>query len=580
MNATTNIDDLVYAKPIGQADVQKPLTEDKNGNGIPDGADQYPSFLRSAFDVDHDFGPDAVPNTSIDANGNPASGDDINGGTAPLKPLARLFGAIRIYGSWVTLNFLIFEPGVTVLGPTREPIPLNPALGFPSAVVLNDPTVPAAPGAISDFCGPLRVRFVTFGLTRDNPCTGGLDSPATRGNCPEEGDNVIENAGFPLLPCENGNALDEDQDGTINDGCEKVNAVAESGGQCSNNTSDDPEDAAINDGCPPNGDSEGTYMGSGCNNTNEGACEARKNSAQGGTIEVPIGTQSIRDADEDGIENPLDVCALKSNPEWNARAVPFDAANDPDSDGLPSACDPQPNDNCPRGKTTPCSPNSPSGCEKGIVGPDFDEDCYSNRADNCPTANQLKDPTKPASFTQGNPQPSDNVPQLLDKDGDFMGDVCDKTACDNSPGYPTADCELFGVTKLGTAPDGVKSQDGQYTVDCVTFTVTVGAGANPRATGPVHNFDPACQLALGAAPPDTTGGTTGGGAAGGAGGAGGTGAGGAAGGGVGGPASGIGSLSPVGGTVPAWAAIIAGLGVAGMIASLGLLGSRFARRRD
>ena len=124
---------------------------------------------------------------------------------------------------------------------------------------------------------------------------------------------------------------------------------------------------------------------------------------------------------------------------------------------------------------------------------------------------------------------------------------------------------------------GVDSLDGGYAVDCVTFQITVGAGASTRATGPTHNTDPGClyDFSEGGVPPVTGGDTTGttgttGGTTGGA----------AAGGGVGGPVTGIGSLSPVAGSVPAWAAIIGGLGVAGVIGSLGILGSRFVRRRD
>jgi hypothetical protein len=226
----------------------------------------------------------------------------------------------------------------------------------------------------------------------------------------------------------------------------------------------------------------------------------------------------------------------------------------------------------------PCSPNSPNGCEKGIVGPDFDQDCYANRADNCPTASQLKDPSQPASFTQGNPQPNDNVAQIFDKDNDGIGDACDNKTCEEKPGYPKADCDKFGVSALGTAADGVGSQDGSFTVDCVTFQVTVGVGAPTRATGPVHNTDPVCMNAFGTGEPpagavgpgDTT--TTRAGT--------GTGTGTGAGGGVGGPVTGIGSLSPVAGSIPAWAAVIGGLGVAGVLGSLGILGSRFVRRRD
>jgi hypothetical protein len=497
LNGSTNLADTIQPRPVGSADALKPLAEDNSGNGIPDGADKYPRFLLHAFDVDREFGPDGIPDTA----------DDIDGPAQPLRPIARLVGLDRVYGQWLLTQVLVFEPGVTIKGPTGQPVPLNPELGFPAVTVLGDPTVPAAPGAISDFCVPYKSDLVMFGLSRDNPCTGGLDTDGTRGNCPSEGDNVIENAGVPLFPCENGNNVDEDQDGKINDGCPQVNAEAETGGACDNALSDEPEDAAVNDGCPSVGDSEGDYLGSGCNNTNEGGCEARKNPSQAGTTPMTILTRSLRDADGDGTDNESDVCVLKWNAEWNPAAIPFDPANDWDGDGLPNACDPQPNDSCPRGISPPCNSNSPSGCEKGIVGPDYDQDCYSNRADNCPLANQLKDPSRPASFTQGNPQPSDNTPQLLDRDSDGIGDACDITSCpaEDTPAYLKADCELFGTSALGTSPDGQGSQDGRYRLDCLGFEVTVGAGANPRASGPTHD-GPECLVVYAQPPPDNTGG--------------------------------------------------------------------------
>jgi hypothetical protein len=118
---------------------------------------------------------------------------------------------------------------------------------------------------------------------------------------------------------------------------------------------------------------------------------------------------SLRDADGDGIDNALDVCALVPNPEWNPRAV--DTADDFDSDGLPNACDP----NVGLGGAMP-QPMCPSG----YSGNDEDQDCVPNRADNCPTVNQLSDPSSPPS--------PDNPPRLRDTDGDYIGDACDPDA--------------------------------------------------------------------------------------------------------------------------------------------------------
>src|SRR5437899_170889 len=83
------------------------------------GADKYPAYLKSFFDVDHDPGPDGIFDTSVDTNGSPASSDDVNGSLPPLQPISRQFGATFIYGQWVVLNFLTFAPGSTVRGPDR-----------------------------------------------------------------------------------------------------------------------------------------------------------------------------------------------------------------------------------------------------------------------------------------------------------------------------------------------------------------------------------------------------------------------------------------------------------------------------
>ena len=110
------------------------------------------------------------------------------------------------------------------------------------------------------------------------------------------------------------------------------------------------------------------------------------------------------------------------------------------STAFPNDCDPNP--------AAPSS-NSPGGCEAGTVGPDEDQDCYSNRQDNCPLTIQLEEPQNPPSYTTP-PQEVNNRPQLFDKDVDGIGDICDIKACpaSDTPAYTKANCELFGVTEL------------------------------------------------------------------------------------------------------------------------------------
>jgi hypothetical protein len=240
---------------------------------------------------------------------------------------------------------------------------------------------------------------------------------------------------------------------------------------------------------------------------------------------------SQRDTDGDGIENSLDPCPLNPDTVWDPRGPqPQPADNDPYAgqpvgDGIPDTCDPNPND---------ASSSVPGGQPT-----DYDGDGFLNRGDNCTLiANpDQKDTDKNASG---------------EKDGDQIGD-----ACDPNPGTPDGNeikCIKTSVAVVGGDPNVAFSDClndlppiAGGTVDTSSAT---GAGGGSAATG------------AGAGTSASRGS-----------------AGGAAAGGVGGPASGVGSLSPVGGSVPAWAAIAAALGAAGVIGSAGTMASRLIKRR-
>ncbi len=495
MNASINIDDTIAPKPVGEANVLEPLALDVNPqNGIPDGVDHYPSYLKEHF--------------------------------KGKQPRLRLTGVTKVQGTWVVLNFVFFDPGVT-LEIAGQDITFNPDLGYVSQTILQDPTAPAAPSVISDFCAPLKSSGSIFGATKDNPCTGALTGTA---NCPVTSPTgvVRENKGIPMLPCDTGNTVDEDHDGKINDGCPQVNQVAESGAQCDNDTSDDGEDSDVNDGCPAvGGFGENARYGS-CSGTDEGNCVARSSPSQPGTYNITMFANSQRDYDGDGIENGLDVCFDKPNPEWNPRGPGGPGTNDEDNDGLPKACDPDDS----KGST-----GSSQDCPAGLVGPDEDQDCFSNRADNCPLDNQLQDPNSKPS--------ANNKPQNTDKDSDGIGDKCDPH------------------------PD---SPDGDYVSMCLSYPITIGAGASTQPQPASRADGPACVLAPGQTlptptlPPGVTPRPTGPGGGGG---------------GIGGPGStGVGSLAPTGTSVSLLAVLAAAAGALGVAAGLGVLGARRARRRD
>lgn len=495
MNASIDINDTISPKPPGSDDVMEPLALDANGNGLQDGVDKYPAFLNETFDGK--------------------------------QPRARLFGVSLIQGSWITLNFVFFEPGESfeVAG---DIVTLDPALGVPSVTVLLNPEAPAAAGVISDFCAPLLSDNISLGVTIDNPCTTTPQAVVNGAACP--GTTVFENCcGYPLFPCETNNAHDEDGDGFINDGCPQVGAIAETGAQCNNNISDDPEDSDVNDGCPQVGDkSEATRIGGSCSGANEGGCIFRQNPASAGTVTFTTLTASQRDADGDGIENSLDVCWDVPNPEWNPRAN--DPANDSDGDGIPNVCDPEPN-----GSKSVFLP----GCPAGVVGADHDEDCYSNRQDNCPTDNQLENANLP-------PDATTNLSLPEDRDSDGVGDECDPDPdCADCQGEPAFVCLNMALGVGGGATKAVGVADADRSLDCATTSIVEGPGASGSPTPTPVGQTP---TPVGQTPQPL--------------------------GGVGGPDTGVGSLAPTATNASIWAIVLAVLGGVGVLAGIRILRAR------
>ena len=426
MDATTDKSNMIDPLPPGEVDVLRPLV-DLDGDGLEIAVKRYPSFLETLF--------------------------------PGITPRARQFGWTTVTGvtDAITLNFLIFEPGTDLRSEELPEVPpLDPALGFPNVVILNDPTAPPAQSVISDFCSPLYSKTTTFGLTKDNPQTS----------------------------------------------------------------------------------------------ANEGGVAYRTNPSSAGTYSITVFAASQRDADGDGIENGLDPCPLTPDPDWNPRQtmVPTGIPGDADADGLPDTCDPNP--------SSP-SPLAPNECPGGNTGRDEDQDCFSNRQDNCPL-----DPNPGATA----------APKAPDEDGDGIGDGCDPN------------------------PDDAGAQ-GEVTTLCLVSTFDIGGGGGdaippePNLCGPSGvgiDLDGNGVFDSLEAGGNGTGGDGDGGGAGGTGGAGAAGTGdagtgdagtGAAAGGAGGPATGIGSLAPAVSSIPAWAAIASGLGGAGLLGSLAAFVSRALRRR-
>jgi hypothetical protein len=113
------------------------FAEDKNGDGLKDAVDKWPDFLSRLY--------------------------------PGLEPIRRAAGVTDVAGQPVLLQFLVFEPGTTVI----PGFPNDPALGYPSVTVLQnigDPEADPMPGAITDFCTPLTSTNTSFGVV---PASGG-----------------------------------------------------------------------------------------------------------------------------------------------------------------------------------------------------------------------------------------------------------------------------------------------------------------------------------------------------------------------------------------------------------------------
>jgi hypothetical protein len=119
---------------------------DDNGDGVPNGAQLWPDYLSRIL------------------RSQPYPGG------SPLQPIQRLYGQTNVAGANVSLNFVVFPPGITLNG-----ITLDPSLGFPSVTVLQntgDQEAVVEPSPITDFCTPLASSNTTLGTTQDNPSTG------------------------------------------------------------------------------------------------------------------------------------------------------------------------------------------------------------------------------------------------------------------------------------------------------------------------------------------------------------------------------------------------------------------------
>jgi hypothetical protein len=203
-----------------------------------------------------------------------------------LTPRARYYAHTTIPGvTQAVLNFLVWEPGTNLPGHPS----FDEEWGYGSLTVLNDPTVPDAPGSISDICVPLISENTIEGeaggvALRTNPDVGGTYTFRSWSRGAQDNDGDSWENGIDTCP------FDANIDGNI-------------------------RDVAI--GLGPDGDG----IDSACDTDPAGVC------GPGGADDVFAG-----DCDVDGFSNRGDNC-------------PFDAnldQDDTDSDGEGDACDDDP----------------------------------------------------------------------------------------------------------------------------------------------------------------------------------------------------------------------------------------------
>jgi hypothetical protein len=234
------------------------MTLDTDGNGLPQGCDQYPDFLNDQF----------------------------NG----VKPRARYFG----YGfpladsSASQLNFAIFGPDQLSQVP-GAPADMGDSMGYMSFVFLNNPNVPDTPNSVTEFCAPLSTDILNFGKTQGEGeaipiSTAGSGLPETSVQCLVAGD--------------------QDGDGVADDGCFIVTDKCLVAG-------DDDGDGLTNELCDLNrhknpstaGGLNGTHLAYGYSQGNR--------DADGDTIpnsedECPLQVNTLLDPDADGVDNVCD----------------------------------------------------------------------------------------------------------------------------------------------------------------------------------------------------------------------------------------------------------------------------------
>lgn len=236
-------------------------------------------------------------------------------------------------------------------------------------------------------------------------------------------------------------AIDNDADGKVNDGC-PANGGAETGAQCTN-SADDDADGFVNDGCPAAGDSEFIAV---CSDTLDSDGDGIVNDGCPASGAPETGNQCSNAVDDDADGRVNDGCPAGG---MRSETGSFECGDAIDNDG-----DTYENDGCPAvnaaesactnaisddsdGLVNDGCPQVGSAPESGVACFDaVDNDGDGRVNDGCPSA----------------PEPEVLCDDALDSDGDgLVNDGCPiEENCSKNPGEPTGDfpCGLgaFSVT--------------------------------------------------------------------------------------------------------------------------------------
>ncbi len=356
VDATTNTADTISDTPRIPSASWPGFADTTPANGLRDAVDHYPTFLNTLY--------------------------------PGLTPRSRAFGYLTSSEATIyrAANVLVFEPGTTLPGIS----PLSASLGYIVAIVLQDPTAPAATSTISDTCTLYRVIRQEQGLTGNNP-----DTAANEGGVVYR-TNPAANGTHVFLDYSR-SSRDFDFDGFENaiDSCPTVSTPTW------NPRASDPIYDVDGDGLAGQDDlgqaNEQLLAGSGCDPT-------------------PLTASS--DHDGDGYSNRQDNCPLIAN------GIAQDNQADPDLDGIGNACDVLDNladghihENCVTQNVVIGSGGSPATPACPDLVTDDDNDGYSN-ADEVLITTNSEDPCGttawPPDITSVGPPDTTNKVNLPD----------------------------------------------------------------------------------------------------------------------------------------------------------------------